>query len=196
MGAAGFGAGEFNPAVHRNFLELGAQQKAQAAAFQANATKSEIDTVNRALSGSFIDDLKRMRAIAAAAPFEGGAVRSVSGAQWFDVATQYIDALKTVEDQVAANVVAVVQAVASEARWTFWGIAVLFAVLLVIAGGLTFVIARSITVPLSGLASTMGVLAENNNNVEVAGTDRGDEIGAMARAVLVFPRRGDREGAA
>ncbi|MDK4715877.1 methyl-accepting chemotaxis protein [Rhizobium sp. CNPSo 4039] len=40
--------------------------------------------------------------------------------------------------------------------------------------------------PMNGLTATMTVLADGNLAVEVPGSDRGDELGAMARAVEVF----------
>ncbi|MBW4331139.1 HAMP domain-containing protein [Stakelama sp. CBK3Z-3] len=45
---------------------------------------------------------------------------------------------------------------------------------------------RTISRPLQRLRAVMGDLAGGNNRVEVAGTDRGDEVGEMARTVLVF----------
>jgi methyl-accepting chemotaxis protein len=51
---------------------------------------------------------------------------------------------------------------------------------------LSTVIGRGITLPIGRLVSTMAELANNRIDVEVAGTGRRDEIGAMARAVIVF----------
>ncbi len=58
----------------------------------------------------------------------------------------------------------------------------------VIAGvGIAIFVARlGITQPLARLQDAMGTLAQGNNRVEVNGTDRKDEVGAMAKAVLVF----------
>jgi methyl-accepting chemotaxis protein len=53
--------------------------------------------------------------------------------------------------------------------------------------GLGVFVARSgITGPILRLQETMRTLAAGNNKVEVEGTGRGDEIGSMAKAVLVF----------
>ncbi len=40
--------------------------------------------------------------------------------------------------------------------------------------------------PLASLVKTMGDLARGNNDTDVPGADRGDEVGEMAQAVLVF----------
>ncbi len=54
--------------------------------------------------------------------------------------------------------------------------------------GLLF--SRTITVPISRLTGTMAALAEGRLETEVKGTNRSDELGAMARAVEVFKHNG------
>ncbi len=57
----------------------------------------------------------------------------------------------------------------------------------VLAIGVAFFVSRSgITQPLARLQDAMRALAGGNNRVEVPGTERGDELGAMAKTVLVF----------
>lgn len=56
---------------------------------------------------------------------------------------------------------------------------------LLVAGAMVFV-TRSISAPLVGLAERMHRLAASETGVDVAGTRRQDEIGEMARAVVVF----------
>lgn len=57
----------------------------------------------------------------------------------------------------------------------------------VVAVGLgIFVARRTIISPLRGLEGTMRTLAGGNNAIDVVGTDRRDEVGEMAKAVLVF----------
>jgi methyl-accepting chemotaxis protein len=65
-------------------------------------------------------------------------------------------------------------------------------VLLAIAAVLGVIFSRSISRPISRLTHTMETLAEGDLSVEVAVGARGDEIGAMARAVEVFRQNGQR----
>jgi methyl-accepting chemotaxis protein len=60
------------------------------------------------------------------------------------------------------------------------------AVVFVVMAGGAFLIARSITRPLSSLTDTMTLLATGDHSVPVPGQDRKDEIGQMADAVQVF----------
>lgn len=81
---------------------------------------------------------------------------------------------------------------ASEARTRAWiatflryllfasALAVLFAI------ALTFYVGRAISKPLTHIVSLMSTIASGNSSVEVPGTERRDEIGAMARGVEAF----------
>jgi methyl-accepting chemotaxis protein len=55
-----------------------------------------------------------------------------------------------------------------------------------IAIALAMLLTRMIARPVSGLTRTMADLAAGKNDIAVPDTDRGDELGDMARAVLVF----------
>jgi len=67
-------------------------------------------------------------------------------------------------------------------------VAVIIAVMALVA----MVIRSSITGPLGGLSKVMTRLSENDLAVAVPGTDRADEIGAMARTVEVFKANAQR----
>ncbi|KQW31445.1 chemotaxis protein [Rhizobium sp. Root274] len=56
----------------------------------------------------------------------------------------------------------------------------------VFAVGLIWLLARSIVTPITGMTDAMGRLAAGDHKVEVPAVDRGDEVGRMAKAVLVF----------
>jgi methyl-accepting chemotaxis protein len=185
-GVAGFGSGAFDAALYRSLMEEASLQKAQIIVFENNATTEEIAYAREKLKGAFMDDVTRMRAVVANAPFAPEAVKKITGPQWFEAMTQYIDALKGVEDHMVEDAIQVVKDIGGSARIGFWSIAALFFGLIVLAAGLSLYIAMSITRPLGKLVGTMGALAQNNNDVDVAGTDRKDELGSMARAVLVF----------
>jgi len=60
--------------------------------------------------------------------------------------------------------------------------------LAVVAAGLilSYVIGRSITRPLNGLSAAMKRIAEGDTSVAIPATDTNDEIGRMARTVIVF----------
>ena len=59
-------------------------------------------------------------------------------------------------------------------------------VLLAAVGVLSFLASRSISRPITAMTETMHSLASGNATVEIAGQERGDEIGGMAQALQVF----------
>jgi methyl-accepting chemotaxis protein len=185
-GAQGFSTGAFPPEVYRNFLRLGALQEAQSEIFARNALLDQVAALQAALRSAAAEEVARMRAIGAAAPFDGAAVRQVSGEQWFAAATKGIDLLKGLEDRFADDFLKVTTDVAEEARWGFWSVMLVFLGMLAITGGLAVVVATSITRPIAALVVTMSELAEGKSDIDVEGTARKDEIGAMAQAVVVF----------
>ncbi|GAB3442976.1 methyl-accepting chemotaxis protein [Insolitispirillum peregrinum] len=58
--------------------------------------------------------------------------------------------------------------------------------LVLLAGGVALAVGRSITGPLATLTGTMEQVAQGNLSTPIDGTDRKDEVGAMARALEVF----------
>lgn len=63
-------------------------------------------------------------------------------------------------------------------------------ILLVFIAIIGVYIARGVSRPISSMSGTMNRLAQDDFDVEVPGTDRGDEIGQMAAAVQVFKENG------
>ncbi len=185
-GAQGFSAGGFAPDVYRNFLRLTVLQEAQAKIFADNALPQQLTEVEAALKGRVADELARLRTLGQAAPFDAAAIRGVSGQQWFDAASANIDLLKTQEDRLAGDLLIASRTVADEARWGFWRVVAIFLVLLAVTAVLATIVAFSITRPIAALVATMTELAGGRSDIAVEGAERKDEIGTMARAVLVF----------
>jgi len=65
-------------------------------------------------------------------------------------------------------------------------LAVVVSAIMLLLGGASFLIIRSIVRPMDRLNHAMGVLAAGRTDVALPEAERADEIGAMARAVLVF----------
>jgi methyl-accepting chemotaxis protein len=63
---------------------------------------------------------------------------------------------------------------------------------LLLVGVGVLIIARSVARPLSAITAVIKKVAEGDENVEVPHADRGDEIGALARAIQIFRDAMDR----
>ena len=62
------------------------------------------------------------------------------------------------------------------------------AVVVLVAAGLGFFVARGLSRPVMALTGAMNSLSSGDMNVEIPGNGRVDEIGTMAKAVDVFKR--------
>src|SRR5712692_485253 len=184
-GVAAITLDEFTPSSFFMVIRTRTIQDSQTAIFRRNATQAQIDYVDSALKGPVTDDMMRLRGIVYESPFTKS-LKNLTAAQWFEVSSKYIGVLKTLEDRLTAEFIATVHDVTSEARWGFWSVMALFLVMLAVTGAISTVVVLSITRPISQLVETMGELAQGHNDIDVPGTDRGDELGHMAKAVLVF----------
>jgi len=187
MGAGGFGAGAFSRAVYNNFVQLIAAQDQFFNAFRLYGKSDEWDFFQKTMAGKPVEEVARMRAIAIASP-ETGDMGGVSGPYWFKQITAKINLMKEVEDHIADGLERL-SAERADAAWgDFTTYAAITISLLLLTTALVIVIVRSITVPVGALTGVMHRLADGDKSVDVFGTDRGDEIGAMAKAVEVFKR--------
>nr|WP_319391843.1 nitrate- and nitrite sensing domain-containing protein [uncultured Cohaesibacter sp.] len=185
MGATGFGAGTFAEPVYRNFVGLEAMQRSYLSVFARFGQEQALDAWRQVAAGKEQAVVDEMRAVANKAPF-GGEVTSVTGPQWFAASTARIDQMKQIEDRIAEGILNTAVELTDHARGEFWLILGLLLALSSVVIGLSIVIARSITVPLYGLADNMRYLAQNDTNVAIKSMQRKDEVGTMARAVDVF----------
>jgi methyl-accepting chemotaxis protein len=184
-GVGAISSGEFNPANFFMIVRTRTIQDSQTANFKRNATQAQVDYVEAALKGPVTDDVTKMREILYQVPFTKS-FQGLTAPQWLETTTRYVDVLKTLEDRLTADFANVVGAAATEARWSFWSLLALFVVLLAVTGTMSIVVVLSITRPIARLVAAMGELSQGHNEIDIAGTERGDEIGQMARAVLVF----------
>jgi methyl-accepting chemotaxis protein len=184
-GMIGFGSGQFIPQMYQAFMRSQNLADAFTTIFSRAATQAQIDFVNNSINTQARDAMLKMRQAAALSPYRGNA-GNVTVADWMDATTKFIDGLKIAEDRILNDFAATVQEVASEARWGFWNLLMVLLGLLAITCAVCWFVVLSITRPVGQLVDTMATLAQGKNDIEVPGTERGDELGHMARAVLVF----------
>ena len=123
------------------------------------------------------------------AVFQAGADGSaypVSSADWFAAATAAIDAVRSAGRVVADEAAAMGSAANDASRSQLIESFMLIVGVLVIVVGAAWFARQSIARPIVKSARIMDELTQGNTEVEIAGTDRRDEIGAMARALTVL----------
>lgn len=185
-GAAGFAAGHFSQETRARIVQLIERQRLQMEAFWLFASKKQTEFLDRAFADFNAGELDRMRQVIIQDQ-NASRVREVGVDHWFDITTQKIDRLKMVGDALGADLLAQVARAEASANRTAWQISGLVLLLLAVTTALATAIARSIIRPLTRITQSMGKLAAAQNDViEMDDDQRGDEIGDMARALVVF----------
>jgi methyl-accepting chemotaxis protein len=185
MGTNGFSRGAFPPDVHRRFVGLVAEQQAFLTQFEVFATPRQRAFVAETVRGDAVDAVERMREAAIGTAY-GGSLDGIDWTTWFAAITAKIDLMKAVEDRLGGDLVdeaAAAERSASILLWSIVGAAL--ALLALTAAGATIIVS-GITMPLGRMTANLARLADGDRQIEVEGVAQKDEIGAMARAVLVL----------
>lgn len=185
QGTLGLVAGRFDPPTHQRFVELSAEQRRLVSNF-ASLASPDLKVALTALENSApIRRVDQMQKLIVESGYVASA-QTLQASDWFSAMTTKIGQLKDLEDKIAASLL-MQSRDAGRSAWNefLYILGIVVSSLLVTALLSGFVI-RSITRPLGLLTSTMADLAGGNVNVVIDGADRGDELGAMARAVHVF----------
>ena len=185
MGAGGFGSGEFKPGIYRRFLQLIAMQETYLGRFAIYASAEQKAFLASTLTGAAVDEVDRMRKIAIESPVTG-TLEGVEGGHWYNTITEKINLLKTVEDKVANDLMAIAGSIKEAAHSAFLLLTVITIILLVVTSGMVFFIVTGITRPITGMTGAMQRLAEGDHESEIPAQNQRDEIGIMASAVQVF----------
>ncbi|WP_449383411.1 methyl-accepting chemotaxis protein [Bradyrhizobium sp. UFLA05-112] len=183
--AVGFQQGKFDIDLYNRVQSFHGRQQGAESAIAFYATAEERNVLATVYSGTPVDETNRMlRVMYDAGP--GGDVQSVSLKAWLDTNAQRMQLLSRVEVQFEQNLKDASSRAERDAYDKYLTSIGLAAALVGATIVLVVMITRGITVPIRRLSDTMSALADGNTSVEVGGTDRADEIGAMARTVEVF----------
>jgi methyl-accepting chemotaxis protein len=155
--------------AHKTYLEL-FRKYGSAAALAAWDEKAKSEAFRKA---------KEIRAAVLAKGVAGGF--GIAPEEWFKVITAKIDAMKEVEDQLSAEILATAGGLAADAKKAL-AAAVLFTVALVaITLGLGFVVMLGITHPLSEMQLMLKDIAEGEGDLtRRLRVDRKDELGEVS----------------
>ncbi len=185
MGANGFAARSFSDDVYKKFIGLIAQQEAFLSVFNTSANPVLKTFMASTMQGSVIDKLDEMREHVFKNHKDVSA-SGVTGSYWFEHITKKIDLYHRVEKKYADFIVAETKELAAEAMANFWWLLILSVSMAGGIGLLSYLIARSITVPLDGIGQAMAQLSEGKLEIDIPHTDLNSEIGIIANTVLDF----------
>ena len=129
--------------------------------------------------------LDRLKTTILATP-AGVPVPGVDSEQWFGAATDRVDGLRTVGDQLLQTFMTQAEQTRRSATLQLTAAAAFVLILIVAIVVFGIVTIRSITKLIKAIATSMRQLAGGDLAVVVPATERNDELGDMAKALLVF----------
>lgn len=185
VGTAAFSAGRFFAANYQKFVSLGALQSADFALFNAYADPEGQRALQAVLTSEYSKLVDVQRSVALHGPF-GSKMSSVSGQDWYTSTTNRINALKTVDDQVGAEIQTFAATKAAAYEKALVLSLCVSVVLIILVTVLVAAIIRSITRPMNRLVTTMNALAAGHSDVGLDMSVDRSEIGDMVRSVAVF----------
>ncbi|ANC91594.1 methyl-accepting chemotaxis protein [Azospirillum humicireducens] len=185
VGGAAFRKDRFPADAHERFIELTGEYKALMSGLKAKMTDEEAAFFDRTVSGSVVDEVERMRRIGVASAY-GAGNQGVDAGKWFDAITVTIDMLRTVEKRVADDLIALASRDVRNSMARLSGVIAGVAALLVAMTLIAVLVARNITRPIARLNSDMARMEAGERDLTIGGSDRTDELGAMARRLDQF----------
>ena len=182
-GIAALTAGVLGEQTRRRLIELASLQSERLNGFAAGITEDQrraFAELLRDVSGPH----ERLRDFLMEDDLE-----SVKVDAWFAAATARIDRMRIMEERLIGDI----GATAQEIRAATWREVILFNSLILgfstLGSIFVFFLTRGVTVPINRLTRSMRRLAGGDSSVVVPAIDMADEIGEMARAVLVFQQQ-------
>ncbi|MEI6984757.1 MAG: nitrate- and nitrite sensing domain-containing protein [Rhodospirillaceae bacterium] len=184
-GAGGLAAGKFEPELYQRFIGLALAQETFFSVFRGVSSLATTERLKNDAEGSTSLSFKELRrTIYAAGP--SGDIKGTSAQTWFKAASERIDKLKSVEDDVATELLAMVEQRANAAQRQFLTVLAISigAALSTLALGL--IVMNVMTRILGGLKTATNMIAAGDAVMEIPGVERSDEIGELARAILAI----------
>lgn len=188
IGANGIGQGMFTTDIYARLVGLSAQQDVHFAVFKERANPDVVKFYEATVTGPPVDEVLRLRKVIFSSGTGTAIDSSLSSNYWIDMTTQRIDLLRKVEKRDAEALISLVEATKNASTSRFFTELGLSAMTLLITVIFSIYMVRSITGPLSEANNRLQELANDNLDYQVVGDMRKDEIGDIARAMLVFKR--------
>ena len=185
IGSGGLAAGGFLPDQLFQLSSLDAEARDLVKSFKVYAPAAIVATYDAAAATPQGSELDRLKTVVLATP-AGTRVPGLDSEQWFGVATARVDGLRTIADDLLRTFLSQAEQTRRSATLQLALAAAAIAVLIVAIVVFGILTMRSITELIKAMAASMRRLAAGDHAIVVPAVDRKDELGDMARALLVF----------
>jgi len=185
VGANVFSSNQISPQQHQRAIALLSEQKAYFTEFRELMGTRWAARLDQALDSTAAQNVEAARLAMIAAGY-GAPVTGFSGPEWFSLASQRIEVLKSVEREVSEALINTAETGLAEAQ-TATNLAVILGTIGLLATLITSTfMVLSVVRPIQQVTGAMTALANGAMDVDIKGAERRDEVGAMARAAETF----------
>jgi methyl-accepting chemotaxis protein len=122
----------------------------------------------------------------------GGGNYPISSADWFGQSTKAIDDVIALSGLASQEAAKLAEAAQRSSLHTLMLNGILMALSVLLAAGALWIVLRRIVRSISQMTGAMATIAEGDTSIAVPCADRRDEMGAMARALLVFKQNAEK----
>lgn len=173
-----FAADKFTATLYERYIKLVNAQELYIKLFEEFAEPQQINFYHSTMRNDYVTQTERMRKIASEKSSDFG----ISSKQWFDAQTGKINLLKTVENKLADDVIALADEIRSDAASKL--VLSILIILLVLAITITSIIlvARDIINPIKSLVGISEQLALGDLTASL-NLDRKDELGQLQGSI-------------
>ena len=186
-------AGKISKEQKIKFHQSVAVQELMLANFLANEPKVHRAEYEQYLRNTQSKELEQYRSAISGAELDLSGL-GISPKRWFEETTSRIIKLRDLEKKVASDIFKDTNGIRVAALYgmlfsSILGLTVTIASLLI-----GFLVAKSITSPLSKLVDSMEKISDGDLDLSIEGQNRGDEIGSMSRSLAVFHQKISEKG--
>jgi len=152
-----FAQNKFGPGMFEKFIGLVTTQGNYADVFLSYANEEQIDFYNLRMQGQFVDEVNRMKKVAAEKAADGNF--GIEASYWFDNVTGKINLLKDVEDKLTGDLQVLTRRLAQEAHQEEIWLWIVTSIILGITIFFGFITIQAIVIPINsainGLTESM-----------------------------------------
>jgi diguanylate cyclase (GGDEF)-like protein/PAS domain S-box-containing protein len=185
IGAAGFAAGRFDQTAHQRFIRMIERQKLYLKEFEIFASPDQLALLNKSFNDFNSTELERMRETVLERQSPNTSFR-IGAENWFEITTDQIDRLRIIEDAISEDLAKTALDAEIAAKQAVWQVSTLTAGLIFFTALLAFILARGIINPVLSITRSMTKLAAREDDFDIEQNLGDDEIGDMAKALIIF----------
>lgn len=185
VGSNVFASGTLTPETHQKTMDLIARQQGFLDEY-SDIVSDEWDNRLKGLNDSeAAQAVERARKVLVNGAY-GGKIEGYTGAEWFELTTKRIDALKDLEFELVTHLQALTQQQKASADAAAMFVMLVSLVVLGLSIAVSALLVHSVVKPIVGISNCLDRLANGDMSAKIEYADRADEVGMLAKAAQTF----------